>query len=107
MIHNHLPTYEASYELDGLDILALHVTGHGHDLDTLELVLADAWYEELIDSGCWEITNPPGCCDRWRGKPTSASASTSTRRSSGLSGSKPFSRSRASVLREVPQAGLW
>ena len=59
MIHNHLPTYEASYELDGLDILALHVTGHGHDLDTLELVLADAWYDELIDSGCWEIA------ERW------------------------------------------
>ena len=59
MIHNHLPAYEASYELDGLDVLGLHVTGHGHDLDTLELVLTDAWHDELIDAGSWEIT------ERW------------------------------------------
>ena len=59
MTHDHLPTYEASYELDTIGpsgVVALHVTGHGHDLDTLELVLTDAWYDELIDGDSWEIT---------------------------------------------------
>jgi hypothetical protein len=45
-----------------------------------------------VDSGCSEITNPPGCCDRCRGNPSKSPAIASTRRSNGDSGSNPWSR---------------
>ena len=54
-------------------------------------------------SGPREITKPPTCCDRWRGKPRRAFASAIRRRITGLAGSKPASRRRCGeVLAVVP-----
>ncbi|MNR02253.1 hypothetical protein D3C85_1180970 [compost metagenome] len=48
-----------------------------------------------LSSGCSEITKPPGCWDRCRGKPISCRVRLNTRHSTGLSGSKPPSRRRS------------
>ncbi|KPY30962.1 Oxidoreductase [Pseudomonas savastanoi pv. retacarpa] len=48
-----------------------------------------------VSSGCSEITKPPGCCDKCRGKPISSPVSASTRLRIGMSASKPYSRRRS------------
>ena len=56
------------------------------------------------DSGASEITKPPTCCDRCRGRPSIIPASPSTLRTSGLPGSKPDSRRRCSIgVSPLPQ----
>ncbi len=47
-------------------------------------------------SGPREITKPPVCCDRWRGKPISSRVSASTRAMAGFAVSKPASWMRES-----------
>ncbi|MNN16875.1 hypothetical protein D3C81_1300300 [compost metagenome] len=48
-----------------------------------------------LSSGCSEITKPPGCWDKCRGKPINCPVRLSTRCSTGLSGSNPPSRRRS------------
>ena len=58
-------------------------------------------------SGPREITKPPTCCDRWRGKPTSVRASAAVAHH-GLSGSKPASRRRSRIdSRPSHHASAW
>src|SRR6185436_6647935 len=49
------------------------------------------------DSGPREITKPPTCCDRWRGKPASALVNAISLRITGECGSKPASRNRSAL----------
>ncbi|CPP25533.1 Uncharacterised protein [Bordetella pertussis] len=44
-----------------------------------------------------EITKPPGCCDRWRGKPISVSASSAHWRATREAGSRPQAASERSI----------
>ena len=55
-------------------------------------------------SGPRVMTKPPTCCDRWRGKPISAPASSSARRRSRSAGSSPASRTRSSRSRSLVPA---
>ena len=52
--------------------------------------------------GSREMTNPPVCWDRWRGKPYSSRASSRVRRRRRSSGSNPSSRARSSSYRLRP-----
>lgn len=60
-LHQSLPGYSLSYDLDNGVVLAVDVDGHGHDLETIETLLdLEDPTGELHEPTGWEIT------EEWR-----------------------------------------
>lgn len=61
-VFQSLPSYTVSYDLDGGEVFAIDLAGHGHDLDVVELFLhtegTSVVYDESDDATprCWEVS---------------------------------------------------
>ena len=58
MDYRAIPNYSLSYDLGSGAILAVDIKGHGHDIDTIELLLEAEIADQLEREGAtsWDIT---------------------------------------------------